>query len=94
MYGKCLLPVLAKACRSRDAAKSLRTLYNGEKGENMKMKDTNDFISSKIAKEQRKSNSLGFIPNKVSVLRKKQRLMKSQLEPDINEIQRFARRGL
>ncbi|MDE6566958.1 MAG: hypothetical protein K2K70_04390 [Lachnospiraceae bacterium] len=60
----------------------------------MKMKDTNDFISSKIAKEQRKSNSLGFIPNKVSVLRKKQRLMKSQLEPDINEIQRFARRGL
>lgn len=48
------------------------------------MKDANDFVSSRIAKGQRKSNSLEFVPNRLSVLRKKQRLKKSQLEPDVN----------
>lgn len=68
-------------------------LTGGVKMSNM---SNNSFIPVQSIKSQRKSSSLKstFVPNKMSALRKQKSRPENKLEPDINEIQRFVKRGI
>ncbi len=60
------------------------------------MRNNSNFISIHAIRTQRKNSNLEakFIPNKISVLRREKSRPENKLEPDLNEIQRFVKRGM